>query len=183
MPGDAEEGIEVEMLPLVLSLAPCGGAGCCPRPPLPWRWGRPGTIAGPWAAGDSGEMPGDAEEGTEVKMLPLVLSLAPLIPLRQQCIITEAARASAASSPPLLGLDQEKAAVLSMQNLKVQSFKKYKGPNLPVHRRVLLEGGEPHARCPSPPEGAPVIKSAGFPPAPPRSTERTRGPFYPNKKA
>jgi len=29
MPGDAEEGIEVEMLPLVLSLAPCGGAGIC----------------------------------------------------------------------------------------------------------------------------------------------------------
>ena len=28
MPGDAEEGIEVEMLPLVLSLAPCGEAGC-----------------------------------------------------------------------------------------------------------------------------------------------------------
>jgi len=50
MLGDAEEGeegIEVEMLPLVLSLAPCGGAGCCPRPPVPWRWGRPGTIAGP----------------------------------------------------------------------------------------------------------------------------------------
>jgi len=51
MPGDAEEGIGIEMLPLVLSLAPCGGAGCRPRPPLPWRWGRPGTIAGPWAAG------------------------------------------------------------------------------------------------------------------------------------
>jgi len=39
MPGDAEEGIGIEKLPLVLSLAPCGGAGCCPRPPLPWRWG------------------------------------------------------------------------------------------------------------------------------------------------
>ena len=64
MPGDAEEGIEVEMLPPVLSLEPCGGGGCCPRPPVPWRWGRPGTIAGPWAAGGSGEMPGDAEEGT-----------------------------------------------------------------------------------------------------------------------
>ena len=47
MPGDAEEGIGIDMLPLVLSLAPSGGAGCCPRPPLPWRWGRPGTIAGP----------------------------------------------------------------------------------------------------------------------------------------
>ena len=47
MSGDAEEGIEVEMLPLVLSLAPCGGAGCRPRPPVPWHWGRPGTIAGP----------------------------------------------------------------------------------------------------------------------------------------
>jgi len=35
---DAKEGIEVEMLPLVLSLAPCGGAGCCPRPPFPWRF-------------------------------------------------------------------------------------------------------------------------------------------------
>ena len=34
MPCDAEEGIEVEMLPLILSLAPCGGAGCCPRPPV-----------------------------------------------------------------------------------------------------------------------------------------------------
>jgi len=75
MPGDAEEGTEVEMLPLVLSLATCGGAGCCLRPPLPWRWGRPGTIAGLWAAGGSGGIPGDAEEGTEVKMLPLVLSL------------------------------------------------------------------------------------------------------------
>jgi len=31
MPGGAEEGMEVEMLPLVLSLAPCGGVGCCPR--------------------------------------------------------------------------------------------------------------------------------------------------------
>ena len=48
VPGDAEECIEMS-LPLVLSLAPCGGAGCCPRPPLPWRWGRPGTIVGPWA--------------------------------------------------------------------------------------------------------------------------------------
>ena len=47
IPGGAEEGREVEMLPLVLSLAPSGGAGCCPRPPVPWRWGRPGTIAGP----------------------------------------------------------------------------------------------------------------------------------------
>jgi len=35
MLGDAEEGIEIEMLPLVLSLVPCGGAGYCPRPPLP----------------------------------------------------------------------------------------------------------------------------------------------------
>jgi len=77
MPGDAEEGIGIEMLPLVLSLAPCGGAGCCPRPPLPWCWGRPGKIAGPWAAGGSGEMPGDAEEGIEIGTLPLVLSLAP----------------------------------------------------------------------------------------------------------
>ena len=51
MPGDAEEGMEVEMLPLVLSLAPCGGAGRCPRPPLPWRWGRPGTIAGLYTPG------------------------------------------------------------------------------------------------------------------------------------
>jgi len=34
--GGAEEGIEMG-LPLVLSLAPSGGAGCCPRPPLPWR--------------------------------------------------------------------------------------------------------------------------------------------------
>ena len=24
---------------LSFSLVPCGGAGCCPRPPLPWRWG------------------------------------------------------------------------------------------------------------------------------------------------
>ena len=31
---------------------------------------------GPWTAGGSGEMPGDAEEGREVKMLPLILSLA-----------------------------------------------------------------------------------------------------------
>ena len=49
MPGDAEEGKEVEMLPLVLSLAPCGGAGCCPRPPLPWRWAaghNRGTVGG-----------------------------------------------------------------------------------------------------------------------------------------
>ena len=69
MPGDAEEGIEVEILPLVLSLAPCGGAGCCPRPPVPWHWGRPGTLDGPWAAGG-------AEEGIEMG-LPLVLSLAP----------------------------------------------------------------------------------------------------------
>jgi len=38
-------------LPLVLSLAPSGGYGCCPRPQLPLRWGRPGTTAGPWAAG------------------------------------------------------------------------------------------------------------------------------------
>ena len=37
MPGNAEKGIEIQVLPLVLSLAPCGGAGCCPRPPLPWR--------------------------------------------------------------------------------------------------------------------------------------------------
>ena len=36
MPGDAEECIEVMCLPLVLSLAPFGGASCCPRPPLPW---------------------------------------------------------------------------------------------------------------------------------------------------
>jgi len=77
MPGDAEEGIGIEMLPLVLSLAPCGGAGCCPRSPLPWRWGRPGTIAGPKEAGGSGEMPGGAEEGIGTEMLPLVLSLAP----------------------------------------------------------------------------------------------------------
>ena len=62
MPGDAEECIGIGMLPLVLSLAPCGGAGCCPRPPVPWHWERPGKIAGPWAAGGSGEMPGDAEE-------------------------------------------------------------------------------------------------------------------------
>jgi len=41
------KGVEGEVLPLVLSLAPCGGAGCCPWPPLPWRWGRSGTIAGP----------------------------------------------------------------------------------------------------------------------------------------
>jgi len=34
-------------------------------------------IAGPWTAGGSGEKPGDAEEGIEVEMLPLVLSLAP----------------------------------------------------------------------------------------------------------
>ena len=46
MPSDAEECIEM-CLPLVLSLAPCRGGGCCPRPPLPWRLGRPGTIAGP----------------------------------------------------------------------------------------------------------------------------------------
>ena len=36
MPGDAEEGIGIEILPLVLSLALCGGAGFCPRPPLPY---------------------------------------------------------------------------------------------------------------------------------------------------
>ena len=37
MPGDAEEGIEMG-LSLVLLLAPSGGAGCCPWPPLlPWR--------------------------------------------------------------------------------------------------------------------------------------------------
>ena len=30
-------GIEIDTLPLILPLAPCGGAGCCPRPPLPWR--------------------------------------------------------------------------------------------------------------------------------------------------
>ena len=47
MPSDAEEEIEAEVLPLVLSLAPCEGAGCCPRLPVPWHWG-PGTIAGPW---------------------------------------------------------------------------------------------------------------------------------------
>ena len=63
-------------LPPVLSLAPLGGAGCCPRPSLPWRWGTPGTIAGPWAAGGSGGVPGDAEEFI-VMCLPLVLSLAP----------------------------------------------------------------------------------------------------------
>ena len=55
----------------------CGGAGCCPWPPVPWRLGRPGMIAGPWTAGGSGDMPGGAEEGIEVEMLPLVLSLAP----------------------------------------------------------------------------------------------------------
>ena len=32
---------------------------------------------GPWAAGGSGEMPGDAEEGIDIDTLPLVLSLAP----------------------------------------------------------------------------------------------------------
>ena len=32
---------------------------------------------GPWTAGGSGERPGDAEEGIEVEMLPLVLSLEP----------------------------------------------------------------------------------------------------------
>ena len=32
---------------------------------------------GPWAAGSSGGMPGDAEECIEVMCLPLVLSLAP----------------------------------------------------------------------------------------------------------
>ena len=32
-----------------------------------------------------------------------------------------------------------------------------------------------------PPEGAPATHSAGFPPAPPRSTERAREPFYPNE--
>ena len=53
MPGGAEEGIEVEKLPLVLSLALCGGAD------------------------GSGGMPSDAEEGIKVEMLPLVLSLAP----------------------------------------------------------------------------------------------------------
>jgi len=42
MPGDAEEGMEVEILLLVLSLAPYGGAGCCPRPPVPWRLVFPG---------------------------------------------------------------------------------------------------------------------------------------------
>ena len=44
MPGDAEEGIGLGVLPLVLSLAPCGGAGCCPRPPLPWHWGRSAPL-------------------------------------------------------------------------------------------------------------------------------------------
>ena len=44
MQGGAEEGIGIEMLPLVLSLEPCGGAGCCPRPPLPWRLGRPAPL-------------------------------------------------------------------------------------------------------------------------------------------
>ena len=47
MPGDAEECVVI-CLPLVMSLAPCEGAGCCPRPPLPWRWGRPDTTARPW---------------------------------------------------------------------------------------------------------------------------------------
>ena len=75
MPGDAEYCIEM-YLPLVLSLAPRGGAGCCPRPPLPWRWRRPGTTAGPWVAGGSGGMPGGPEECIELA-LPLVLSLAP----------------------------------------------------------------------------------------------------------
>ena len=37
MPSDAEKCMEI-CLPLVLSLEPCGGAGCCPRPPLPWRF-------------------------------------------------------------------------------------------------------------------------------------------------
>ena len=32
---------------------------------------------GPWTAGGSSEVLGDAEEGIEVEMLPLVLSLAP----------------------------------------------------------------------------------------------------------
>ena len=32
---------------------------------------------------------------------------------------------------------------------------------------------------PFPPEGAPATQSAGFPPVPPRPTERARGPFYP----
>ena len=50
-------------------------------------------------------------------------------------------------------------------------------PSLPVHRRVLLEGGEPQLSFP--PEGSSATQSAGFPPAPPRSTERPRGPFYP----
>ena len=49
-------------MPLVLSLAPCSGAGCCPRSPLPWHWGRLGAIAGPRAAGNSGWMPGNAKE-------------------------------------------------------------------------------------------------------------------------
>ena len=64
MPGDAEEGIEIGTMPLVLTLAPCGGVGFCPQPPLPWP-------------GGSGEMPGGAEEGIGIEMLPLVLSLAP----------------------------------------------------------------------------------------------------------
>jgi len=77
IPGDAEEGMGIEMLLLVLSLAPCEGASCCPRPPLLWRWGRPGTTAGPRAAGGLGEMPGGAEEGMGIEMLLLVLSLVP----------------------------------------------------------------------------------------------------------
>ena len=51
MPGDAEGCIEMMCLPLVLSLAPFGGAGCCPRPPLPWHWGGCGHdrgIVGGW---------------------------------------------------------------------------------------------------------------------------------------
>jgi len=43
MPSDAEECMEIS-LPLVLSLEPCWGASCCPRPPLPWHWGRSGTT-------------------------------------------------------------------------------------------------------------------------------------------
>ena len=39
-------GSSGRLLVLVLSLAPCGGAGCCPRPPLPWRWGGGGNDRG-----------------------------------------------------------------------------------------------------------------------------------------
>jgi len=50
-------------------------------------------------------------------------------------------------------------------------------PALPCTAECCLKGAS-HMPGALPPEGAPATQSAGFPPAPPRSTERARGPFY-----